>query len=340
MPSKGLGDYCVLVCGAGSIGMRHIRNLLSLGVRVVVWRNRSELVQTLEEELRLKVFLSIDEALKIADAVVIATNTNTHLELALKAVKKGKAVFIEKPISHIVKGTKELSNIVNSQKLVFEVGCQLRAHPNLRRLSELIKQAEYGPLYTYRAVVGQRLEDWRPGTDYRQSYSADRQRGGGPMLDLIHEIDLVNWLTGPIVSVSAHLTKVSDQEIKSDDLANVTLINSNGSIGQVQLDMLSPSYRRGLELVYRDAIIYWDYLSGSLTCKKSGLETIIDQVTPQFERNTLFLNHMKHFLNRLVDPNIAPLCSLEDGIAALTIAECACLSDYCGSTIDISEVTV
>jgi len=340
MPNKVLSDYRILVCGAGSIGMRHIQNLVMLGAKVLVWRTRTELAKKLEDELNLKVFLSFDEALEHADAVVIATNTNKHLNLALKAAKMGKAIFMEKPISHTTKGIKELSDLVHKKKLVFEVGCQLRAHPNLIKLHQLTAQAQYGPLYTYRAVVGHRLESWRPGTDYKKSYSADLQQGGGALLDLIHEIDLINWLTGPITSVSAHLSQVSDQEMKSEDLVNMTLINANGAIGQVQLDMLSPEYRRGLELVYRDAIIYWDYVTGILTCNQNSLITVVDQVSDQFERNSLFLSHMSYFLDRLINPKILPLCPIEDGIAALTIAECARLSDTRGSIVDLTEIVL
>jgi predicted dehydrogenase len=340
MPNRALSDYSVLVCGAGSIGIRHIHNLITLGVKVLVWRTRTELAKKLEDELNLKVFLSFDEALEHADAIVIATNTNKHLDLALKAAKMGKAIFMEKPISHTIKGIKVLSDLVHKKKLVFEVGCQLRAHPNLIKLHQLTAQAQYGPLYTYRAVVGHRLENWRPGTDYRKSYSADLQQGGGALLDLIHEIDLINWLTGPITSVSAHLSQVSDQEMKSEDLVNMTLINANGAVGQVQLDMLSPEYRRGLELVYRDAILYWDYVTGMLTCNKNSLITLVDQVSDQFERNSLFLSHMSYFLDRLINPKILPLCPIEDGIAALTISECARLSDSRSSIVDLTEISL
>ena len=328
----------VLVCGAGSIGMRHIINLISLGVKVLVWRNRPELVDTLANKLDVKVFLSIDEALMQADAVVIATATNTHLDLALKAAQMKKAIFIEKPISHTVVGVNNLAELVRNNSLVFEVGCQLRAHPNLIKLRKLIADSDYGPLYTYRAVVGQRLEDWRPDVDYRKSYSADLKRGGGALLDLIHEIDLIYWLTGPVQQVSACLAHVSDQEMSAEDLVNMTLINSNGAVGQIQLDMLSPSYRRGLDLVYRDAVFIWDYNSGTLICNKKGVSEVVDKVPAQFERNSLFLFHMKHFVDRLIEPGIPPLCSIDDGVAALCIAECARLSDARNSMAAMAEV--
>jgi predicted dehydrogenase len=340
MPNRETSGVRVLVCGAGSIGLRHIKNLKFLGAEVLVWRSRAELAKKLMDELSVKVFISLDEALEKADAVVIATVTNTHLDLAIKAAKMGKAIFIEKPISNSTNGIKELSDLVLSKKLIVEVGCQLRTHPNLRKLHQLTTQGDYGPLYTYRAVVGQRLENWRSGTDYRKSYSADIQQGGGALLDLIHEIDLVNWLTGPVESVKAHLAHVSDQEMNAEDLVNLILINSNGAIGQVQMDMLSSDYRRGLELVYRNASFYWDYVTGTLICKRNGSSTIIDQTPHNFKRNSLFLTHMKHFLARLIRSDIPPLCSLDDGVVALCIAESARLSDSRDSSVAIKEIAL
>ena len=248
----------VLVCGAGSIGQRHINNLKSLGMRVHVWRNRLELANDLVDKMGIKIFLSLDDALDHADAVIIATSTNTHLEIALKAAKMGKSIFIEKPISHSIAGIGKLNELVRLKNLIVEIGCQLRAHQNLQKLYKITLQEQFGPLYTYRAVVGQRLDTWRPGTDYRKSYSADAKRGGGALLDLIHEIDLVHWLAGPVDSVTAHLAHLSNQEINAEDLVNLILVHSNGAIGHVQMDMLSPDFRRGMDLVYRDAIIYWD----------------------------------------------------------------------------------
>jgi predicted dehydrogenase len=128
------------------------------------------------------------------------------------------------------------------------------------KLVELTKQEIFGPLYTYRAIVGQRLDMWRLVSDYRKSYSANKDQGVGALLDLIHEFDLIHWLTGSIETVFGNMANVSDLEMDAEDLVNLTLVNKNGAVGQIQMDMVSPKYRRGLELVYRDAILYWDYV--------------------------------------------------------------------------------
>jgi predicted dehydrogenase len=340
MPNSAEDSLKILVCGAGSIGVRHINNLQYLGIEVLVWRSRGGNLNKLKDEFGVKTFPSVDDALINADAVVIATVTSKHIELALKAAKLGKHIFIEKPISNNTNGLNELKKLVQKNKLVFEVGCQLRSHPNLKILSQTLSQNDYGPLYTYRAVVGQRLEDWRPGTDYTKSYSAKAHLGGGALLDLIHEIDLLYWITGSIDSVYASLTKVSDQLMSSEDLVNITLKNSNGAQGQLQLDMVSPEYRRSMELVYKEGVFFWDYIAGTLIYKSNGCSVLLDKVPDDFNRNSLFISHMKHFIKRINNPNISPLCSIDDGIAALCIAQAARLSSSQKRDVNLMEIEI
>ena len=84
----------VLVCGTGSIGQRHIKNLQSLNVNVSAWRARGELSKELSEKFGIVVHADLDYGLEQADAVVIATSTNTHIDIALKAAEQGKAIYL------------------------------------------------------------------------------------------------------------------------------------------------------------------------------------------------------------------------------------------------------
>jgi len=305
----------ILVCGSGSIGRRHIRNLKALGAEVSVWRARSQLAAQLSTELEVPIHTDLERAIVGVDAVVVATATDKHLSVAMAAAKAGKAIFLEKPVSHSLAGIAELRQ--QCEQRVVEVGCQLRAHPLLRRLSEIISEGHEGPLYTFRCAVGQRLDTWRPGTDYKHSYSASVARGGGALFDLIHEIDLVHWLMGRAVIVSARLSTLSDLELQADDLANLIIATDRGAVGQVQMDMLSPVYRRDLEVVLQKALYRWNDQTGLLIRMDAHGQTVVAQVPDGFERNTLFLNHMSHFLERLDNPAILPYCSLDEGIQAL-----------------------
>jgi len=328
----------VLVCGAGSIGQRHISNLKSLNVNVSAWRSRKVLSEELSAKYGITVYTDIDRALEYADAVVIATATNTHIEIALKVVDQGKAIFVEKPIAKSLSEVVPLADKISKNNNIVEVGFQLRAHPNLIKIHQLSKQQKFGPLYTYRAVVGQRLDTWRPDTDYRESYSASQKHGGGALLDLIHEIDLVHWLTGDIEKVFGNISHVSDLEMSADDLVNLILTNKNGAVGQIQMDMLSPEYRRSLELVYRDAIIYWDYTDGIVYKKMNGIRSLIDKTPKTFERNTMFIKQMSNFIERINGESVRPFCTVEDAIVAQKIAESARISNKLERVVSLGEL--
>jgi len=170
----------VLVCGGGSIGRRHIANLLRLGADVSVWRVRSELLAEIACDFPVKVCADLTSAIAGAEAVVVAVATDQHLAIAAEVLKAGRALFIEKPLSHDWIGVEDLRPLVNGA--IVEVGCQFRAHPNLIALALEIANSENGKPLTYRLAMGHRLDAWRPAQDYRQGYSADSTRGGGRCL--------------------------------------------------------------------------------------------------------------------------------------------------------------
>lgn len=306
----------ILVCGGGSIGRRHIGNLLRLGAPVIGWRARAEKTEEMARDFDIPTLLDLDVAIEAASAVVVATATDRHMEPALKALQAGKPLFLEKPVSHSRKGIADLAALAEGK--VVEVGCQLRAHPSLTvlrsRLADGVRIAA-----GYRLVMGQRLDQWRPDSDYRQGYSADAARGGGALFDLVHQIDLALWLFGPVRQVAAMLDKRSDLAIDGDDFSSLMLRHADGTVGQIQLDMVSPAYRGGAEVVTLEDVFDWSLATGTLTRRRGQETETVARVSDGFQRNDLFLAHMRHFLSRLDDPALPPLCPLSDGIVALDI---------------------
>lgn len=308
----------VLVCGAGSIGKRHIANLLRLGAEVAVWRTRSSLLSEIRHEFPVQTYVDLSKAIREVEAVVVATATDQHVDIATKVLEAGRALFIEKPLSHDWSQIDKLHHLAKS--VVVEVGCQFRAHPNLIGLKRVLNQLEYGRPLSYRLAMGHRLDAWRPNQDYQQGYSANGVRGGGALFDLIHQIDIALWLFGPVVTVQAVLSKIGDLNILGDDVTNVLLTHQSGVTGHVQLDMVSPVYRCEAEVITNKAILRWLHQEGILRCQLAESEIIVDQVPESFDRNDLFLNHMAHFLKRLDDGALPALCAFEDGMAALQVA--------------------
>jgi predicted dehydrogenase len=307
----------VLVCGGGSIGRRHIANLAALGAEVSVWRARAHLVDALAAELGARAYTDVDAAIAEADAVVVATATDQHVPLALKTLERGRALFIEKPLSHDRTGIDELQRFARGR--VVEVGCQYRAHPNLIALARELGNRDNGRALTYRLVLGHRLDAWRT-SDYRECYSADAARGGGALFDLIHMIDVALWLFGTVVDVDATLAQLSDLDLACDDVANVLLTHASGVTGHVQLDMASPVHRCAAEVVTTRAVYRWSNAKGAVTRESAEGAAVVDRMPQGSERNDLFLTHMKHFLSRLDAPQAPALCSLTDGVAALDVA--------------------
>ncbi|MDM7947741.1 MAG: Gfo/Idh/MocA family oxidoreductase [Oceanibaculum nanhaiense] len=305
----------ILVCGGGSIGRRHIGNLLQLGAPVIGWRARAEKTEEIAREFGIPTLLDLDEAIEAASAVVVATATDRHMEPALKALRAGKPLFLEKPVSHSRKGIADLAALAEGK--VVEVGCQLRAHPSLTALHDRLTAST--KTAGYRLVMGQRLDEWRPDSDYRQGYSADAARGGGALFDLVHQIDLALWLFGPVRQVAAMLDRRGGLAIAGDDFSSLMLRHADGTVGQIQLDMISPAYRGAAEVVTLEDVFDWSLATGTLTRRRGEQTETLARVPDGFQRNDLFLAHMRHFLARLDDPSLPTLCPLTDGIAALDI---------------------
>jgi predicted dehydrogenase len=310
----------VLVVGTGSIGSRHIGNLLSLGASVLTYSYRR---QSRSDPWRdhVRPFDDLDEAFAAApDAVVISNRTDQHIEVALRGAREGRALFIEKPLSHSLVGVDQLLRESEARALVVESGFMLRLHPNLLWLKSFLDAGELGDLFSCRAAVGQYLPEWRPLQDHRESYSAS-PTCGGVVFDLVHELDLMAWLFGTIDAVQAMTARAACLEIASEAIAQIGLRTAAGVLAQVHLDYVRPVYTRTLEVVGSRGVLTWDYVEGSITiATRGGGSRIAHRVLEGFTRNDLFLAHMRHFLARLTQPSLPAVSSLKDGIAALRTA--------------------
>ena len=313
--------YKVLVVGAGSAGLIHIENLIALGMEVSVFRYRDKLKKELSRQSVQKIYDSIEDALNEKhDAIVIANRTDQHIATAISGAKNGAHLFIEKPLSNKLDGIQELTKIISQRRLTVEIGCMMRFHPGIKQMKQMLSEGAIGTPYLARSCVGQFLPEWRPRQDYRESYSAKPAYGGGVLFDLIHELDYLYWLFGDVLDVSAFTDRISDLKIETEDVANILLRFKNRISAQIQLDYLSPFYRRTCEIVGSEGIITWDYMTGEVTLRhKSESELSIIRQPESFKRNTMFVDHMKHFLGVIQNGGM-PAVSLENGIQVLKIA--------------------
>ncbi len=217
-----------LVIGYGSIGRRHARILEELDCEVaVVSRRAQENIQR---------FADVAAAVKNfrPEYVVIANETSAHPGTvdALTAAGFGGKLLIEKPLG---------GAIARHNFALCAVAYNLRFHPALAELALALADQTILAMQVY---CGQHLPDWRPGTDYRMSYSADPGRGGGVLRDLSHELDYVLWLGGAWRRATAIGGRFGGLEIASDDCWALLLELERCCCATVQINYLDRPGRR------------------------------------------------------------------------------------------------
>jgi predicted dehydrogenase len=312
-----------LIAGFGSIGRRHLRNLLALGERdILLYRtHRSTLPDG--EFAGFPVETNLDTALAGGvDAVIIANPTSLHLKVAVPAAQAGCHLLIEKPLSHSLKGIQRLLQAVKASGSRVLVGYQFRFHPGLQRIAQLLQEGAIGRPVSVRAHWGEYLPDWHPWEDYRQAYAARQDLGGGVVLTLSHPIDYLRWLLGDIRQVWALTARSGELDLQGvEDIAEIGLKFQNGCLGSIHLDYLQRPPTHQLEIIGSQGTLRWDNASGeaSLYMAETGAWEHFP-VPVGFERNHLFLAEMRHFLD-VARGASQPLCTLEDGIAALRICQ-------------------
>lgn len=246
-----MADARALVIGYGSIGARHARIVSELGYRTSVLSGRQVDFPV--------VYADLAEALRAENPsyVVIANATGQHFPTLneLSRLGYGGTVLIEKPLFE------RKLDIPESASFKAFVAYNLRFHPVIQHLKVLL-QAEQ--ILSVHAYVGQYLPDWRPGRDYRLSYSASAEQGGGVLRDLSHELDYLLWLLGGWESVAAQGGHFSSLEINSDDVFALMIQTPLCPVVTLQLNYLDRQVHRFLIVNTRDHTFEADLLQGTI----------------------------------------------------------------------------
>jgi predicted dehydrogenase len=300
--------------GLGGIGQRHLRNLHALlgdDLKVSAYRVRRldqvltdrltiEQGASLEQKYGVTVFNDLDAALaERPDAAFVCNPSSLHVTVALKAARAGCHLFLEKPLSHNLDGIKELIEEVRSRKLVALVGYQLRFHPALLRLRDLLAGGTIGRVVAVRMEVGEYLPGWHTYEDYKQMYASRPDLGGGVILSQIHEMDLIYWLFGLPERVFALGGQLSRLEIEVEDTASTLLqCRRDGRVLPVHLhqDYIQRPPSRVTQVIGDAGKVIVDLRAPSLRVFDGEGEEREFVAFDTFERNQLFLDEMSHFL--------------------------------------------
>ena len=324
--------------GCGSIGKRHIGNLIALGVpEVIGFDPIQDRRQEVESQFGIATVAELESAWqRRPTAALIATPTNLHIGPATEAAEHGCHLFIEKPLADSMSGVNELLRIVDERKLVTLVGCNMRFHPGLSRVKQLLDERAIGRVVAARVECGKYLPDWHPLEDYRRNYSARRDLGGGVILDIIHEIDYIRWLLGEVEQVVCMCGQLSHLEIETEDTAALLLRFTSGAIGEVHLDYVQREGSRTCHVIGDEGTIRWDMTSGETRCCDAHASEWKTWSAPSnWSVNSMYVDEMRHFLACLEgnEQSQQDVCS---GTAALRIALAAHESNRNGAIIRVT----
>jgi predicted dehydrogenase len=332
-----------LLIGSGSIGQRHLgvlRATLPHALITLLRRpNPPELDRAIAAEVD-RVVSDIDAALDPRpDLAVIASPAPTHLGFARRLAEAGIPMLIEKPLSTDLDGCAELEAACRQRRLPVLIGYTLRYHPAFQAFAAQIARGVIGRPFSLRAEVGQYLPGWRPGTDYRHSVTAQRALGGGALLELSHEIDLVRSLLGIPVSIQAQLERLGDLDIDVEDTVELVtrhrLDGDHHAHASIHLDLLQRPARRRMVVSGSEATLDLDFISGRLQLMQDGASTDIPypEIT---DRNTLYTAELDDLLQAMRTGKEVQV-GLADGIATLRIIDAARRSAAAGQPVAISE---
>ena len=311
-----------VIAGLGSIGRRHLRNLLAIGESDIVLLRSGHSTLPDAELSGLPSVGSLPEALDgRPQAVIVANPTAYHLDVALPAAEAGCHLLLEKPVSHSIQGVSMLRATAARSGARILVGYQFRFHPCLHRLQRLLSEGELGEPLHAGVHFGEYLPAWHPWEDYRHGYAARSDLGGGVVLTQSHPLDYLSWLFGQPTSVVARTASPPHLELQGvEGMADIVLQYPSGMSAGIHLDYVQRPAVHRFEVVGASGNATCDLLVGSLRWRTSVAEEWVEyRVPPDFERNTLFLDEIRHF-RQVVEQGVDPVCGLDDGVACLTVA--------------------
>ena len=310
------------VIGCGSIGRRHIGNLLALGHEVVAWNRGETRRSRAATEFGVEVYADPDEMLNEggANAAVICSPNTRHVADAMMAAKTSHHLFVEKPLSASADGIQELIAESAARGLVSHVGCNLRFHFGPARIKRLIESGALGRILWAGFWAAMYLPDWHPDEDYRRMYSARRELGGGALLDYIHEIDIALWFFGVPERVAAMTAHTGVLEIETEDVADILLKFAGGLQVNLHLDYLQRPYQRGVRILGEKGWASWDLAREGVETFDYGTNEGRFEPHPEgYEHNDMYVEQMKYFI-RCVEEGRPSMCDLGAGRAALDVA--------------------
>jgi predicted dehydrogenase len=251
----------ILIIGLGSIANKHINAIRKLypNCKIYALRSQEKKISKIEGVINI---INIEEIEEKVYCVLITNPTSLHSEAINNCLNLNVPLLIEKPIFDKVIENSKLVDYINSRNIITYIACNMRFHPAIIFLKKYLEEniCEINEVNIY---CGSFLPDWRKDGDYKKSYSANPELGGGVHLDLIHEIDYIFWLFGKPMNVNSIKRNVSTLNILAFDFASYTLEYPKFCANLI-LNYYRKFTKRNIELVLSNDILNIDLIKSTV----------------------------------------------------------------------------
>src|SRR3989338_10249479 len=285
----------IVIIGLGSIGKRHARLLLEEGYDVVAFRSGTQK----GNDLQLPEIFSWNELFKLKpDACFITNPTHLHLKTVQPCLEAGIPVFLEKPIDMSCENLDACLSMLKERQLPTYVAYVLRFHPVVKALREELQGKK---VFHVRGVCTSYLPSWRAG-EAKQYYSAHASQGGGVILDVSHEFDLMDYLLGPLEEIKGNFSRLSHLTENAEDFVDCFMRSKTGAQINLHLNFLSHHRERRLVIDTEKGCYKGDLLAGKLSFLSEKEESWEKQY--HFHSDDLFREQIRYFFDHLHDPTM------------------------------------
>ncbi|OYU80369.1 MAG: oxidoreductase [Flavobacterium sp. BFFFF1] len=307
------------VLGAGHLGKIHLRLLQQSEKYELVgfYDENHENGEKIAKEFGYKQFHTIATLLHAVDVIDIVTPTLSHYKCAKVAIKSGKHVFIEKPISNSVAEAEEIIALSKEYNIKGQVGHVERFNPAFLATKDLVEN----PMF----IETHRLAEFNPrGTDVPV------------VLDLmIHDIDVIlSVVKSKVKTVNASGVSILSE---TPDIANARIEFENGCVANLTSSRISLKNMRKTRFFQKDAYISVDFLEKKCEVVKmkdapenpgdfdmilqnaEGIRKQIYFANPDVSQNNAILDELETFADA-INNDTTPVVTLEDGTEALRVA--------------------
>jgi predicted dehydrogenase len=281
----------VLIVGLGSIAKKHIAAIRLLNSNSVFFSLRSGQKFDINDNI-----ININEITQVPndiDFILISNPTSAHSSSIFECLHFKKPLIIEKPVFDKIYGNQILVDLISKNQIKTYIACNMRFHPIVVYLKDLLSKNDK-KINEVNIYCGSFMPDWRPNKDYKKSYSALTDMGGGVHLDLIHELDYSIWIFGKPKNIYSIKRKVSNLQIDSIDYAYYNLFYDDFNLS-IALNYYRKKPKRQIEILLENEILSCDLLKCVIYDSNDNIIFHRDN----YSIIDTYLNQMKYFISNL-----------------------------------------